>query len=148
MLYFDTAYLVRLYIGDPGWEKVRALAGTDRIACSLRRLNAAAAASLGSADELAACRQQTQELLLAQAQGQADLARLRRVAYEWLPLSPSVLARLLKVYSALPATVQVRAADALHLASAAENGLRDIYSNDARLLAAASYFGIKSVNIL
>jgi predicted nucleic acid-binding protein len=67
---------------------------------------------------------------------------------EWLPLNGNVLARAGRCYAALPATVYLRAADALHLACAAEAEFREVYSNDAQFLGGAQFFGLKGVNII
>ncbi len=142
MLYFDTSYLVRLYTKDAGWEPVRALARTDRLACCLH----------GQAETVAAFHRKFREgavnqkelgTLLTEFAGDSGAG-----AFQWLPLSPAVVIRLTSTYASLPRTVVLRAADAIHLACATEGGFTRVFSNDSRLLAAASHFGLKGENII
>jgi predicted nucleic acid-binding protein len=142
MMYFDTSYLVRLYYKDPGYEAVRQLVETAPVACSLH----------GRAEVVAALHRKVREGSLAPDYYRITLREFadecRAGGYRWLPLSPAVFDRVERIYTGLSAAVFLSAADALHLACAAENGFKEIYSNDQRLLAAAVHFGIKGVNVI
>ena len=76
------------------------------------------------------------------------LNETRAGAFRWLPLSEHVFERTELVYARLPAVVFLRAADALHLSTASENGFREIHSNDAKLLSAAHHFGLRGLNVI
>lgn len=142
MNYFDTSYLARLYLEDAGWEKVRALAAADHVACCLH----------GKAEAVAAFHRQFREGILTQPEFTALLRQFQKEsdegAFRWLPFSALVIDRAISVYAKLPKTVNIRAADSIHLACAAENNFQKIYSNDARLLSSATHFGLIGVNIL
>ena len=142
MIYFDSNYLARLYLDDPGWETVRNLAARAPLACCLH----------GQAEVNAALHRKLREGIFTPVEYRQVLEQFEldcaTNAYNWLPLSPAVVERLTKTYQRLPATVFLRAADALHLACAAANHFREIHSNDHQLLAAATHFGLKGVNVI
>ena len=142
MIYFDTSYLVRLYFDDPGADRVRALARTDHLAC----------AAWGQAEMMAAFHRKLREGVIKPAAsaalaGQVE-AHIEAGAFYWLTLDGEVLSRVRKVYRNLPASVFLRGADAIHLATAAEAGFSVVYSNDTHLLAAARHFGIEGRNVI
>jgi predicted nucleic acid-binding protein len=142
LIYFDTSYLVRLYYADTGAEAVRALAATDHVAC----------ATHGQAEMMAAFHRKLREGAIRPAAYAALLGQVRKHhaagAFQWLAAGEETFSRIAEVYAKLPAAVYLRAADAIHLATAAEWGFRVVYSNDVHLLAAAGHFGIEGRNVI
>ena len=141
MICFDSSYLVRLYYQDAGAEAVRALAATDHVAC----------AAHGQAEMMAAFHRKLREGAIRPAayaalMGQV-LAHIEAGAFQWLAQHSEIFLRIRHVYQKLPAVVFL-AADAIHLATAAESGFRIVYSNDAHLLGAAKYFGIEGRDVI
>jgi len=142
VIYFDSSYLVRLYFADPGFEQVRELAATDALAC----------AEHGRAEVVAALHRKRREGSLTERLFALVLKQFAHDrgagAFTWLALSHAVLDRVEDRYARLPSDIAVRAADALHLACAAENGFREIYTNDHRLIDAAPHFGLTGVDVI
>lgn len=142
MIYFDTSYLVRLYYLDSGAEAVRALAATDHVAC----------AAHGQVEMIAAFHRKLREGVIRPAAYSALLRQVRAHnelgAFRWLAQDQEIFSRIAGVYAKLPATVFLRAADAIHLATAAESGFRIVYSNDVHLLKAAEHFGIEGRDVM
>ena len=141
--YYDTAYLLKLLRPEPGAEAVRAHAATvDLLVCSLH----------GRAELIAAGHRKIREGLATAAHLAALLDQVAADeaagALEWLPITSTHLNRVETVFRQVPTTVFLRAADALHLASAAEAGLHEIYSHDRHLLAAAPYFGLRGIDVI
>ena len=141
--YFDTSYLVRLYLCDQGFEKVRELAGS---------VTAIASAWHAQAEIVAAFHRAFREGRIGQG---AYLTVLEQFItdskdgfYHWLPLTDSIQQRLEQFFWQAANTHFLRAADALHLTCAAEHGFTEVYSNDRHFLTAAPLFGLRGVNVI
>jgi predicted nucleic acid-binding protein len=144
MLYFDSTYLFRIYSEEPGNEAVKAL---------LAHHNQPVAIAWHGRAEIASV------LLRKRREGADTPAHLGSLAkqfhddcqqllIQFLPLTEAVMIRLEAVFGAAPSATNLRAADALHLACAAEHGFLEVHSNDRLLLAAAPLFGLCGINII
>ena len=66
----------------------------------------------------------------------------------YLPLPSRLIQQACTTLVLLPPTIFLRAADALHLACAADAGLKEIYSHDRHLLTASPHFKLKGVDVI
>ncbi len=142
MIFFDTTYLVRLYLDENGSAAVRSLAETAPIAASWH----------AQAELLCTFHRAFREGRLDKEAYQAQRSQFSSdqsaSLFTWLPVTEPTLSRLDAILAAAPATTFLRAADALHLACAAEHGFNEVFSNDRHFLAAASYFGLQEMNVI
>lgn len=141
--YYDANYIFKLQCGEDGAVEVRAHAATVEILiCSLLGRAELASAAFRKVREGTATAVQYQALL-NQVHDETTAGHL-----EWLPLTDAILDRIESVFASAPATTYLRAADAIHLATAAEHGFAEIFSNDKHLLTAAPLFGLRGVNVI
>jgi predicted nucleic acid-binding protein len=143
MIYFDTAYVLKCYINEPGSAAVRSL---------LFRHQSAACCILGRLEFTTAIKRAVRERRLD--------ARVLDTVFEiferddqngiwgWLPCTPQLVEVTLRATRNLPESIYIRSADALHIVCARENGFAEIYSNDRHVLAAAPHLGIQAVNVI
>ena len=142
-LYFDTSYLVRLYLEDNGFEAVRKLAAEAPALASAWHAQAETIAALHRAHREG--RFNAEQYLLALNQFKEEQHSSH---FLWCALTDKVQARLERAFQSAPPSIFLRSADALHLACAAEHGFKEVYSNDRHFLAAAPYFGLKGINLI
>ena len=143
MLYFDSNYVLKCYLPEPGGEQVRALAAQP-VTKSCSRL--------GRLEVVAALHRKVREGSLTRPQQKAVWARI--VADEtagvwmWLPFDATVQNAVEQAFLGLDGKVFLRTGDAIHLATASVNGFTEIHSHDKHVLAAAAAFGLSGVDVV
>ena len=143
MIYLDSSYLVRLYLRQPGSTEVDAwISGQGDWVCCLH----------GRLEVVSALKRQQREGHVDARGLRAALLELARdessTLLQWLPVTPELVESACARMASLPAAVFLRAADTLHLACAADAGLKEIYSHDRHLLAAAPHFKLKGIDVI
>lgn len=140
MTYFDSCYLSKLYLMEPDSPAVRArAAASGDVVCCL----------IGWGELVATLHRHLREGRMSPPQfrllASQVAADVRDGLWTALPVTSVLVEAQARRMAALSDQVFLRAADVLHLTCAAEAGLKEIYSNDRHLVAAASHFGLRAV---
>lgn len=141
--YFDSAYIAKLYLREADSDPVRALAAD---------LKAIACCAHGRVEVAYVFHRKLREGAISREGLQVRMDQLRmdtaRGFINWLSMDDAVFEAAADAVRELEPNVWLRAADALHLVSARDNGFETIFSNDRHLLQAAEHFGLKGQNVI
>ncbi len=144
MIYFDTAYLAKTYLNEPGGAEVRDYlkSSGERVASSsLARAELAAVFHRNHRESRLGA--ESYDLILRQYQSD-----LRSNLWEWFPVENRFWGLIETCFSDLEPSVFLRGADAIHLVTAKAHGFSEVFTNDRHLLAACEALGLKGRNIL
>lgn len=143
MIYFDAAYIAKCYLNEPGADRVRELAQTapGLASCEFARI-----------EFFSVVQRHLREAHLTPSEAAAALSEFeqdeRGGVWHWLPVHSRLVRETCARLRSLPRNTLIRAADALHLGCAVDNGFREIYTNDRRMLVCAARFRIEAKNVI
>jgi len=139
VIYFDSAYVAKFYLTEPDSARVKALAEAEgRVCCSAIGRIEVAQVFHRKLREGQASRAEAASLF---DQFDADCAN---ELWTWLPLTEGLIVAAAAAFRRLSPKLALRTADAVHLASAKEHGMKVVYTNDVRMLAAAGSFSLRA----
>ena len=142
MVYFDSAYIAKFYLAEPESERVRALAAREgRVCCS----------TIGRVETAQVFHRKLRDGRATKAECGALFdqfsADCESGLWTWLALTDDLVALAVRRFRELSPKVALRSADTIHLVCAREHGLNAIYSNDARVVAAAPEFRLRGLTV-
>lgn len=141
-MYLDSAYIAKYYVNEPDAAAVRKL---------IRRASFVCSSSWAPVEVTCVFHRHVREGSLTHAQGQEliDVFRehVERDLWNLIPVTATLLRRTATLIRGAPASVPLRAGDAVHLASALEAAEQEMWTTDRHLLAAAAHFGISARSV-
>jgi predicted nucleic acid-binding protein len=137
--YLDSGYIAKFYVDEPDSPAVRHLAESlGEVHCS----------ALGRVEVSTALRRKLRDGLLGRTAFREVIGQFEHDCahglWTWIPVTSTVLAATVAVIHSVPASVFLRAADAIHLTSARESGFREVYTGDRHMAGAAEYFRVRA----
>ena len=141
-MYLDSCYIVKFYLQEPDSSAVRALVRE-------RRGGYSSAWALGEFH--AVLHRQIREGRISRGVAREYSLKfsdqIESGFWKLAPVTGPLLRRTGALLLSAPPDLFLRAGDAVHLETASELGLAEVWSSDKHFLAAASYFGLKGRSV-
>ena len=136
-MYLDSAYIAKFYLNESDSDAVRsAITGPGLLVSSAWCFAEVTCALHRVTREGRMTPRECQDVVVL------FLEDVDSGFWKLVPVTEAILRRVTLLVSGAPPSLFLRAGDALHLATAQNEGETEIWTNDRHLLAAAPYFGL------